>query len=110
MTYEKFCTKVLSNAGESSKLSRKNVQWTAVRLIAIYVELSMALGYLVGCVVSSLSIISGIVVFMLLLFTTFPYISETAENYDRWSKISKLWWLFLILMIAAIVVMKLFLR
>ena len=74
MTYEKFCTKVLSNAGESSKLSRKNVQWTAVRLIAIYVELSIALGYLVGCVVSSLSIISGIVVYAFAVYNISVYL------------------------------------
>lgn len=109
MTYEKFCSRVLALFNED-EITRKSVRNTAIRIILMIASLSVTLGYLVGCVKSSLSMIAGVVLFLLLLFTVFEYISEVKEVYLRWSKISKFWWLLTILSIGAILLMKLYLR
>lgn len=109
MTYEKFCNKVLAS-GEDDKINRKSVRNTSIKLMILIGELSVAIGYLISCILSSFAVVGGIVIFVVLAFALFDYVSESKEIYIRWSKIAKLWWLGLILMIAAILAMRLFLK
>jgi uncharacterized oligopeptide transporter (OPT) family protein len=94
----------------NEEVTRKSVRNTAIRIIVMIASLSLTCGYLVGCVKSWLSVISGIAIFLVLLFTVFEYISETKEVYLRWSKISKFCWVAVILTVVAILIMKLYLR
>lgn len=107
MTYEKFCQRVLEEGGKDSKLTRKTIRNTAIRLMLIFAEVSVALGYLVSCVLQPVAVITGIVTFMALTYVVFEYISEDNKIYTKWNTVSKFWWLGFILMVVAIVAMRL---
>ena len=109
MTYEKFCNRVLK-FGEDEKADRKTARNMAIKLFVLIGELSVTLGYLIGCVMPALAIVGGLVLFVITAVTLFEYISESKETYLRWVKVSKLWWVGFILMIAAVLAMRMFLR
>lgn len=109
MTYEKFCNRVLK-FGEDEKVDRKTARNTAIKLFVLIGELAITIGYLIGCVIQPLAIVGGLVLFVVTAVTLFDYISESKETYLRWVKVSKFWWLGFILMIAAVLAMRMFLR
>lgn len=106
MTYEQFCTKVLENHQGDESVTRKSIAKTAFRTLVIFACLAVDLGYLVRYISDMLGILASIATFVALIFVFFSYVSETKETYDKWAKISKFWWVAIIICVALILLMK----
>lgn len=113
MTYEGFTQRVLEEGAKvnDSKLTRKTIRNTTIRLMIIFAELSIATGYLISCVLKPVAVFAGIVLFMTLTYVSLEYIAASDNAmYTKWNKFSKFWWLGLILMIIAVLAIRLNLK
>lgn len=105
MTYEKYCQRV--EELYDGEMTRKSITKVSFKLMFIYAIIGILLGYLSNDLINYWSWVLGIGAFWGLTFTTFDYISESREVFDKWSKFSKFWWLVLIIGVVLTVLIKL---
>lgn len=101
MTYEAYVKSVIENAAkEDKKIGRHEISNVSGKIILSSVAVGSVIANLVLAAFPSLllvAVLAALIFLALFLYSVFQSMAESPESFETGRKVSKFWWLFLII-------------